>query len=95
MDDVTVTAVVPRWWVVMRDALMLVVGLGGILWQHLNAENASGLLVVTDLVLIGLIPLGHVALRFPRPIVALDRSPTIAPDAPPPNLRPGTPAQPR
>jgi len=56
--------VVPIWWVLIRDAALLLVGLGGILYFH-STGDPSTLLVVADLVLVGLIPLGHLTLRWP------------------------------
>jgi hypothetical protein len=54
---------VPLWWMLLRDFLMLAVGLVGICYEHLSAGDPRPILVITDLVLIGLIPLQHVAPR--------------------------------
>ena len=65
---------VPLWWTLLRDTALLLVGLGGILYQHLvPSADVSTLTVVTDLVLVGLIPLGHLLQRLPRARVVVER----------------------
>jgi hypothetical protein len=73
---------VPLWWVLMRDTALLLVGLGGILYEHITPEDARPLIVITDLVLIGLIPLGHLLMRVPRAHF------TLAPRQPEPEPQP-------
>jgi hypothetical protein len=61
--EVTPLRPIPLWWMLLRDFAMLTVGLAGIIYEHLVGGDPRPILVITDLVLIGLIPLQHV---FPR-----------------------------
>ncbi len=79
---------VPLWWTLLRDTALLVVGLAGIIYEHRTPGDARPLIVITDLVLIGLIPLGHLITALPRPTVhvGIDRPPAPEPEPvhPPP-----------
>lgn len=49
----------PPWLLLVRDVILFIVGIGGIIFEHLQDSPNLGLMIV-DLVLIGLVPVGHV-----------------------------------
>ena len=80
------------WWIILRDFLMLSVGLTGIAYEHYTPDDARHVLVIVDLILIGLIPLNHLVARIPR--VRIEASSAKPPPPPPPPPRRAPPLPP-